>query len=321
MNPLLILKFLWKQKAKAGLLLFLITIFVFLLFPLEDLRDLVSIKVYEQSGQKVFILFNTVNIGLLPPHLSVGELKVSAPPLASSIEARQVTVIPYSDLFIKQVPAGEVVIEGLWSGQTRATLKPGKLLENNIKSQEITLTTEKLNLKELTEALSLPLKFKGQANLSVKGVFDPSFVTQPDFDFDLYVKNLELPASQIETLLGPLNLPQMRLGEARLKGRWAGGKAQIESIRLNKSPDNISGSGKGYFNINLQYRSGQIIPETGSYQLELDLLIGQTLEPQLGLFLSLLEPYKTQASQGGSRYRFKLSGNNFYSPPNFGPLN
>jgi hypothetical protein len=284
------------------------------------LRELVTIKVYEQSGQKVFILFNTVNLGLFPPHLSVGELKISAPPLISSIGARQVTVIPYSDLFIKQAPAGEVVIEGLWSGETRATLKPGKLLENNVKSQRISLNTEKLNLKELAEALRMPIRFKGRASLSVNGEFDPSIVTQPDFDFDLQVNNLELPASQIETLLGPLNLPQMRLGEARLKGRWAGGKAQIESLQLSKSPDNIKGSGKGYFNISLQNRSGQIIPEIGSYQLELDLIIGQTLEPQLGLFLSLLEPYKTQSSLG-LRYRFKLSGNNFYSPPNFGPLN
>jgi len=320
MSPFALLSLIWGQKAKISLLLFLVSVFTFMLFPLNDLRELVTIKVYEQSGRRIFILFNTINFGIFPPHLSVGELKVSTPQMASSLKANQVTVIPYSDLFIKQSPAGEVIIEGLWSGQTKATLRPGKLLENNVKSQKITFLTEDLNLRELAETLRLPMKFKGTASLNADGQVDPSLVTQPDIDFDLNIKNLELPASQIETMLGPLNLPRIKLGDAKIKGRWAGGRAQIELLQFGKPSDDISGSGKGYITLNVQNHSGRFLPEIGGYQLELDLSISRTIEPQLSLFLSLLDPYKISAPLG-NRYRFRLSGSSFQGPPNFGPFN
>ena len=316
MNPVKGLGFIWRQKAKISLLISLVIIFTLLLFPLQDLRELVTIKLYEQSGRKVFVLFNTIQIGLFPPYLSVEQIKISTPHLNSSLNLNALKVVPYSDLFVKQEPSGEVILEGLWSGQTRATLRPGKLLENNVKSQKVTLRTDTLNLAEMSSNLGFPVKLQGVATLLAEGDVDPSLVTQPDFNFDLNVKNLVLPASQVPTLMGPLNLPQMGLGPVVVKGRWAGGKIQINQLQFGNSNQDVSGSGTGFLNLNVQNRSGQIFTQTGAYQIDLDFVISRKIEPKLALFLGLLESYKTQVTEG-SRYRFKLTGNSFYAPPNF----
>jgi len=320
MRPFAFLSWIWGKKSKLFLLSILVTIFIAFLFPLEDLRDLVTIKVYEQSGQKIFVLFNSVNIGLIPPHISFGELKVSTPHFGSSLSAQKVTLIPFSDLFLKQTLAGEVQIEGLWSGITKASIKPGRLLENNVRSQKVIVSTENLNLNTLSETLKLPIKIIGIAMVSASGEIDPSLVIQPDFDFELNVKSFELPPSLIETMMGPLHLPQMKLGDTKIKGRWAGGKVQIESLQFGQSNNDVSGNGKGYLMLNIQNRGGQIVPEIGGYQMDLDFSIKKSLESQLGLFLSLIDAYKRQTPEG-SRFRFRLTGNNFYAPPNFGPLN
>jgi hypothetical protein len=319
MKPFSILSWLWAKKSKFFLLTALVTLFTLLFFPLEDLRELVTIKVYEQSGRKIFVLFNTVNLGLIPPHISVGELKVSSPQLGSNISAQKVTLIPFSDLFLKQTPAGEVQIEGLWSGIIKASIKPGRLLENNVRSQKVSFLTEKINLKTLSETVKLPIRILGSANATATGEIDPSLVTQPDLDFEVTVKGFELPPSQVETMMGPLILPHMKLGDAKIKGRWAGGKIQIESLQFGKLDDDIVGTGMGYLMLNIQNQGGQIVPEMGGYQLELDILIKKSLESQLGLFISLIEAYKTQTPDG-ARFRFRLSGNNLYTPPNFGPF-
>jgi hypothetical protein len=319
MNPFKIFGWLWRKKGYLFLVTNLIIVFFLWLFPLNDLRDFATIKVYEQTGQKVFVLFNSVHIGLFPPQLSFEEVKISTPQLGSTLETKIFKIIPYSDLFIKQLPAGEVQLEGFFSSQTQASIKPGKTLENGSRLHKITLTSDHLNLKELSDKLKLPVKPAGITHLSLQGEIDPSFSLQPDFDFDFSIKNLELPPSQIETLLGPLNLPPMKIGEAKGKGRWSAGKIQIESLQFGKLTQDISGTVKGFVNLSLQNLGGQIRPEISSYQFDIDLIINQSIEPQLGLLLSLLDSYKSKTPEGHSRYRFKSSGQNFYAPPQFGP--
>lgn len=318
----LVTPFAWLYRFKGKIigLIALVCVFSLLLFPTQDLRDLVTIQVYERSGRSIFVLFNKIHVGIFPPHLSLEDLRVSGRLLPGQLSATKVKLTPFSDVLITQTPAGELLLEGLWSGTTLVRLEPGRTLESGVKSQLLRIQADQVSLSELASLVKLPVKLSGQGQLLASGQIDPSFQSQPDFDFDLQIKELELPSSQVETMMGPLNLPSLKVSNAQIKGRWSAGRIQFERIQLGQLQDELSAEGKGFLGLALQPTGGRLTPSLGGYQFEFDLRVTRDLESRAGLFFVLLDPYKS-AITDGSRFRFKISGNNMMAPPNFGPMN
>lgn len=309
--------FFWKYKLKISLFLVLTLLFFLLLFPTRSLRDLVTLEIYQKTGGKVYVLFNRFHISLFPPSFSIENLKITSSQLPQSLELDLVKLSPLKELFLKQEPSGEVELTGLFKGKGKLKVEPGKKLENGNKNHLITLDLEGLRLQELGPFVGFN-QLTGQLKLNSKGHIDPSFLTSPDLDFQMIIKNFEIPPTKVPTQLGPIDLPSLKAQEIEIKGRWSSGKINIEELKFGKINDDLSILGKGYLSYSIENQGNKLISLIGSYQADLDIRVSSQIESQLYLMLGLLDSYKSAISNG-SRYKFRLNGVNLRSVPNFSP--
>lgn len=297
-------------------ILSLVLFFILLLFPMKDLRDLITLQVYERSGRTVFVLFNQLHFSFLPPSIFIEDLELSSPQLPSTLKSKNLKISPFSQLYISQIPAGKVELEGLFSGDLKGQIEKGPLKEN-IKTLNLELLADKINLTELATWLRLPILMNGQAQFDIKGFFDPTFMAmQPDLDINLLIKNLNLPAAKIETQMGPLQLPELGLSQVKGDLRWSAGRLYLTKINLGQNKDQLTGLVTGSLGLNITATApGQFAPVVSDYQIDLDLVVKSKLATQLSLLLIVLDPYKT-ATADGYRYQVRLQGQNTFTPPN-----
>jgi len=149
---------------------------------------------------------------------------------------------------------------------------------------------------------------------------DFSLTQQPDLDIEAKLDKLSLHRSEVNTLLGPLQLPAMQWDQAELKGRWSAGKLQVENVRLGHELSPIQARLKGNMILNLQKIGSQIVPQLGSYQWDIQLQVVQAhVDSQLALILSLLDSFKGASTSQKTEYRFRVSADGPYQPPQLLP--
>ena len=65
----------FKHKFKFVLMVFSALIFTFLLFPFDDLGDLVTAQVAKLTNNQVYVQFDRMNVGILDPGLQLKNVK------------------------------------------------------------------------------------------------------------------------------------------------------------------------------------------------------------------------------------------------------
>lgn len=314
-----IFSWLKQNRGRIVLLIFSAIFFTFLFFPLGDLSDLVTAQVSKMTRNQVYLQFDDLNFSVLPqPGIAFDKLNLQAQSFPT-IKAEQVIVTPSLFSLITQKPAGQVTAMGLMGGKIKASISGGKKSESGIERQLITLNAEKLSLAELKTALNLPVSLKGQISIDSTTLADLAFQEQPEMDVLVRIDRFELPPSNLQTAMGPMTLPDLKLSAVQLKGRLAGGRFFIEEGIIGNANDELSGSIKGNIGLQLQNSGGSINPLIGGYDFSLDLKVKKSFEQKSSLFLSFIDQYKT-ALPDGARYAFKLSAANPMMPPSFGAL-
>jgi type II secretion system protein N len=293
-------------------LLFTAIFFIFL-FPTGDLGDLVSSKVSELTQNQVFLQFGNFNFDIAPPGVEFSEVFVETA-FTPGISAEEISIAPSISGMISQKPYGSVSAKGLLNGELQLSVKKGQPTETGNERQRLILDVEKISLAALRELMKWSLALEGNLSVSADGQGDLALSEQPDVDLNVAVDKFSLPPATINTMMGPLTLPDMKLGEVHLKGRLSNGKFNIETGDIGKKQDDLHGKIKGFWNINLMMMGGRPVPQIGSYDLEIDLVANKNFQAKASLFLSLLDQYKSGAPDG-ARYRFKVSAADLMSPP------
>jgi type II secretion system protein N len=309
-------KLIFSNKLKLLVVLVSTAVFLFLLFPFDDLSDLVAVQVSKATKNQVYVQFDHMDLDLIPAGLRLKNLSVETnqfPPLRTS----EVKISPALSSVIYQKPAGSLTATGFLKGDVEVSLSSAPKSENGNERSKISIEAAKLSLSELRDLLSLPLPLRGSLDVKSNATADLAFREQPDVEVDVKIEKFEVPPSNVNTPLGPLNLPELKISSLQLKGRLSAGRFQITQAVIGKGSDELSGTVKGGISLQIQNFGGKLIPSSGSYAFDIDLVVKKSLEERAKLFLSFIDAYKSSDSQG-SRYRFKVSASGPESVPNFG---
>lgn len=312
-----LLSLLNKSKGKFFLLIFSALVFAVIIFPFDDLSDLISSQVSKGTQNRVYLQFENLDMSLIPqPGFKMENVYLETLQ-TPAISVNELTVTPSVRALLAKQPYGHVHAKGLLKGDVDLQVSKGPKTENGTDRQRIDVKAAKVSLYDVRELANLPVVLRGQMNLDTTALADLTFQEQPDVDINLTVQKFELPPASIETMMGPLTLPDLKLTSIELKGRLADGRFIIENGVIGKPGDELYGSIKGNMALSIVNRGGRFAPQVGAYSFDIDLTTKQSFQQKAGLFLSFIESYKSPTADG-AKYKFKLSATNPMMPPNFG---
>jgi type II secretion system protein N len=289
-----------------GVLFFLIS------FPTGDLGDFVSTKVSEVSQNQVFLQFSEFGFNLFPPALNFEQVYVETPYLPA-LTTENLSISPSISSMISKKPYGSVYADGLFKGEVKIQLKKGTSTENIPERHRLIVNAEKLDLKALHDGFNLPVALNGFLNLNLDAQADPNMAEQPEADVLITIDNFVLPTATVSTMMGPLTLPEIKLERVEIKGRLSNGSLIIEQGDIGNTKDELTGKIKGNWALSINAAQG-FAPNLGAYNFDIDLTTKKSFQTKAGLFLSLLDSYKSAAGDS-ARYHFKVSAANLDSPP------
>ncbi|HEY8269615.1 MAG TPA: type II secretion system protein GspN [Pseudobdellovibrionaceae bacterium] len=308
---------LFNSKLKIFVMLFSTIAFLLILFPMNDLGDLVSSQAARVSGNRLFLQFEELKMSLFPtPGMKFEQIFVETPGIPG-VSAQEIRFTPSIGGLISKKPYGSVDAKGIFKGDVQINVKSGTRTENGVERQKIEINAQKLSLQDLREVARLPVMMKGSLNLESSALVDLTFTEQPDIDVKLNMNQFELPPSNISTPMGPLTLPDLKLSTVELKGRLVGGKLIIENGQIGKEGDELRGHITGNMEITLANAGGSLSPVLGGYTFNVNLRTKRNFQDRAALFLSFIDAYKT-ATPDGAEYKFKISAANTMVPPSLG---
>jgi type II secretion system protein N len=314
-----VLSLFFSHKWKFGLSLLSTLVFLFLLFPFSDLGDLVATQVSKLTNNQIFVQFEQMHLSFFP-EVGVGVENINfAARGFPELRADSVVVTPSVFSLITQKPAGSVTARGFMNGEIEASFRPTTRSENGVERHKITLEAKKISLNELQQVAQLPVKLIGSLNLDATATADLALQEQPDVELALNIDRFEMPIATVQTMMGPIALPELKLANVQLKGRLSAGKLLISQGTFGKDSDELNGTVKGELGLQLINQNGNIIPMIGSYNVEISLNTRKSFEGKAALFLNFIDPYKS-ATPTGSRFAFRLSGSSLNAPPNMSAL-
>lgn len=316
---ILFFKFLWVHKWKVTLTIWFALVFIFLLFPMNDLNDLITIQVSKLTQRNVFLQFNSMSLSPFGPKLTLEKVFVESGSIPT-IAADELSVSPSLMALINKKIEGRVTAQGFLKGDVDIQIKSGPKTDAGIERSRVEIQAKNINLKDLRELASLPVSLKGSLNLTTSALADLTFTEQPEGEVNVVISKFEMPGSSVALAdLGRVNLPEMKLGQIELKGRLAAGKFVIESGKLGNPTDELHGDIKGDLGLTFQNRGGQIVPLLGGYNIDLNLSATPAFKERAKFFLGFLDGYKTELPTG-TVYKFKIQAASAGMSPQFTPL-
>jgi type II secretion system protein N len=304
------------HKMKILLLFGLYVLFMYMMFPFNDLGDLVSSKVSEVTQGQVFIDFDKLNLSLLPsPGIELGGVTLDTA-MTGSVTAKSIEISPSIPALLTFKPGATIKAEDLLGGDIDISTRPGKRLSNvqpSRNEQKFDADLSEVNLSQVAKMLDLPLQVDGQLSGSVQSAFDPMFAEQPNGDIDLHATRAVIPEGNVNTPMGPLTLPRMNLGEITVQSHAENGRFEIQKFVVGKPGGDLYANVAG--RVEMRVSPGpNMIP--GAYDLNIHLQVGEAFKSRMAAFLSFLSAYQS----GPNSYAFRVQAPNPYGPPNITKL-
>lgn len=312
-----ILKIIKEGKGKIFVMVFSALVFLFFLFPFDDLSDLISSQVSKLSNNSVYLQFERLKMSLFPtPGVKMDQVYIESL-RTPALTAEELVITPSVSGLIQQKPYGHVAAKGLLKGDVDVQVGKGTKTENGVDRQKIEISAKKISLHDLRELANLPVLLKGQLDLQTTALADLSFQEQPDIEVDMTISKFELPPANVNTPMGPLTLPDLKLSTVELKGRLAAGRFVIENGTIGKPGDELYGTIKGNIGLTIVNRGNGFGQQIGAYNFEVDLKTKRSFQDRAALFLTFIDGYKTPTNEG-AQYKFKVSATNPMMPPSIG---
>ncbi len=314
----IILNFLLQNKKRIFLSILLAGVFYILFFPLDDLNDLIQQKISQASGGATNLQFEHVKFGLSPLGISFDNVAVETTGMRP-LRMATLTIAPALSSLWSQKPFGKATAQGFLKGDVEVSLSSGSNTETGIERQRIAAEISNVELGQLKNIFSLPISPSGNLKASLTAQVDIDFKEQPEGDLRFEIQNLAIASSLVQTMLGPLQLPELKFSSADIKGRLSAGRLLIEEIRLGRGAEEVSATIKGQIVLNLIKSAQGIFPQLGTYSFDIDLNAQKSFIDRAGLFLSFIDNVKSPTGTG-ARYRFRVAGTSFDAPPTISPI-
>jgi type II secretion system protein N len=300
------------HKRKIFLLASLYSFFLYLLFPFNDLGDLVASKVSEMTGGQVFVNFDTLNLSIIPqPGLALTNVNVETA-FTPKLTAKSLSVAPNVTGLLTFKPGVSIYAEELLGGDVSlSTRGSGKTAAGKMK-QKLSLELENLNLSEIAKLAQLPMRLTGNISGNMESNFDMDFSEQPTGTLQLQASKVVLPDSSINTPIGPLALPKLNLNDIVLESKADKGVFEISKFVVGKPGGDLYASVTGRMDMRITKSGAEVYPQMGQYDLIVRLQVGEAFKQKMGMYLGILQAYQNAANS----YAFRMMGQNMYAPPN-----
>lgn len=307
------------HKLKLALVVSSAIVFTFLMFPYDDLADVVSTQISEATQGQVIFNFDSMGLALIPqPSLSLEKVTIETP-ILSNLKADEVKLSVSLPALLAFRTGLVLETSGFLKGQADLSVREGQRNKDGSRKFSIHLEAEGLDLNEIKKVADLPVPIKGSLNLNLETLLDTSFAAQPEGDVKLNTAVVEMPASSVATLYGPMNLPSIKWSSMVFKGRMSGGKFIVEEAKLGGPQDPLFAQVKGQMDVRLTKMGAQVFPDFGAYDLKVELTLNKSIEREFDSFLSLIDSYRSPTLTG-SKYLFRASGTRMGTPPRFSTL-
>ncbi len=322
LEPILNLFRFHKKKILMFPVFFLV--FFYLLFPFNDLGDLVASKVSELTGNQVFVNFDSLGLGLVPqPHVNMENVVVESP-YFPKLTVGELSLAPNLAGLLSFKPGVNVSASGLFGGEVDLYTRGGDKVANDKDGhykQKIGLDLSNINLGDVSKSMAWPVTLQGKISGEVSSQVDPMFTEQPSGTVDMKIEKANLQPGNVPTPFGPLALPGIELGTVVLQAKKdlkseRPDSLEVSQLTVGKQGAEFYANLTGKMDIKFQKMGTSVMPQFGLYDFSVRLQLGETIRSKLGLFLNFISAH--QKSPGV--YAFRLSGSNFYAPPQISAL-
>lgn len=316
---ILFFRFLKNHIGKIIFTLVAAAVLIVFLFPFSDLNDFISSQVLKATQNQVYLQFDDLRLNPLGPSVHLTDVKVETPTI-DNLSIKNLSGSPSLSALIARKPGGHILAEGVLGGDLDLKLSPDKNSKPEVPKSEISMTTQKISLKELSRVMNLSLPLSGNINATLHANIDLAFTEQPEGELSAQIQKFEMLSATVNLPdLGALNVPEIKLSQVELKSKFQNGKYTIENAKLGTASDDLNGTLKGDLDLSFRNMNGQIVPVIGTYNLSIDLVAKPAFKERALFFLNFIERFQSN-DPAGTRYRFRLSSQTPGMPPQMLPL-
>jgi type II secretion system protein N len=308
--------------------------FFVLLFRYSDLSELVSSLVARGTGGMVALRFQDLRPNFLVGSVTLSDVRVETPQLPT-LRAGSLTLSPRLASLLTGRAGGRVQATDLFNGDLDLSVRqvPNPSQKDAVLF-DIDLSSERMDLEQLTSTLPSPIPLAGRINLGFEIQLDPTMTVAPK---TLGNSEVVLSASgpvtikantlTVNTMLGPLalSIPEIKLSRATFRGRLNENRLEVLELILGddkKDPLLLMVRGE----VGVQVSPGGAGWRVDRYDLKVRLDVqNQVIDEILGPFAmmkSQLEAYRVSAAPNRLAYMIGAQGTGgLSSPPRLRKIN
>jgi len=305
---------------KISLFFLSCVLFVFFIFPFNELEDQSTSYISKLTQGKIYFKFNEMSLGLSGVQFKKAQIEIAQMP---ELNVQNLGVYPSFLSLLKRpeegkilIPEGRIQAEGLLGGSLNLSLSSGKKSEAGVERKKLQINSQNLSIEKILKFLNIRQPIKGQQNLKIEeGLVDFDFKEQPDIPFQAVTEKFELSATLFDSALGPISFGGLKLSSLDLKGRLSGGNFLIEESRVGKPGDEIDGTVKGNIALQISNQGGVMQYQFGAFSFDINLKVKKSFQEREKFLITVLNA--AGVSTKDESLKFRASGTNFYSPPKF----
>lgn len=309
---------------KKKLLFFILSLLILLvvLFPFSDLTIFSQQKINEllsRSGSRVS--YSNINFNFLPFGIRTTDFSFSSPSIKQEININSVVARPNLLSFLKMQPGGSIILNDFLGGDIQINASLAGKTEENTRLFNLEAELFKVSVLELLKAAGQNFPIKGDAfgDLFVK--IEESFRQQPEGEFKLNLKNVEVP-KELSLPMFNLEFPEKILwSNTNISGEFKSGRIDIKESTIGTKSAPINGRIKGYVSCPATKSPMGVKLACATYDIKVELELNrefrQSLESVLGFVLTSDKANIKSLPGGGISYLFSVQGNaqQRYAPP------
>ncbi len=311
------------HKMKVVFSVIAFVFFLVVLFPFDDLSDVVTEKIAQATHDQIFLRFDHLGIAFLPPALEMDNVTLETPFLAA-VKASSMTLTPAIGRLLMLQPGVRFSAAALFKGDLTGSV--GMVKKNNHDQVEFSTKYKNLDLLTISQFFESQWEVSGKANIVAdNGIFDPSLTDPPKAELEVSAENVGLPNTLPANIpiLGGTIIPTMKFSDVGVKGRLVNRELIIDESNLGGESDPFRGKVKGKLEVDFRQGPGGIYPQMGGYDLSLNIEMDRSFESDLQKRLPIvydqITKYKSVTGKG-SRYSLRLRSQNPMNPPEVTPI-
>jgi type II secretion system protein N len=266
------------HKKKIALFLGFYLVFLYFLFPFNDLGDFVSKYISEKTAGQVLVNFDTVDLSLIPQTgLELGEVQVETP-FTPRLTAKTLFLAPNIAALLTFKPGGSLYAEQFMGGDLDLSFRgSGKNPAGKLK-YKVNLDITNLSLTDLLKMFAAPVNITGNLSGSVDSSIDFELAEQPSGTIMAKASQVIMPESTVTSMAGPIPVPKINLGELNLESKMEKGVIEVSKFTIGVPGSEIYGNVTGRMDLKMERMGQSFGPRVGAYDLVIRMQISESLK-------------------------------------------